>query len=271
MRAVELVKKVSSSARAEYVAAFDNGDTLLVKYGLTTPLRLSHFLAQVMAETGGLVVTWENMNYSASRMLEIFGAGHHSSPVSVSEANALAHHPEQMAERVYGMNSTIGKSLGNVKPGDGWRYRGGGIMQTTGRYNYRLMGQLCGVDFENHPELVLSAEHALKPALAEWDKGNCNKYADANDILSISRIINLGNASTSKIPNGMNNRHLWFNRVFPVLNGAGVTFLPTTTKPVVEPPKTVTKPVVQAPAPAKEATSIWAIIASIFAAVFKRG
>jgi putative chitinase len=115
-------------------------------------------------------------------------------------------------ERVYGLgNPRKAHELGNTEPGDGYRYRGGGMLQTTGRSNYRRMGQKCGVDFEGHPELVLSAEHALKPALAEWSEGQLNAAADRDDIRAITKRINGGY-------NGLNDRIAWFHKVFPLID-----------------------------------------------------
>jgi len=224
MRPVDIIRRVAPHAMPAYVAAFDMGDSLFAKYGVNTPLRIGHFAAQCLSETGGLTITRENMNYSAPRMLQIFGVGHSSAAVRPEEAARLAHHPELIAERVYGLGSPhLAKDLGNTQPGDGFAFRGGGIFQTTGRYNYRIMGQLCGVDFEGHPEWVLSAEHALKPALGEWDRGKLNDFADKNDLLSISRVINVGNALTTKMPNGYADRRQWFNTVWPVVQGQPIT------------------------------------------------
>ncbi len=80
-------------------------------------------------------------------------------------------------------------------------------MQTTGRANYRRMGQKCGVDFEGQPDLVLAPEHALKPALCEWTDARLNAFADCDDILSISRAINMGNPRAPRLPNGMTRSH----------------------------------------------------------------
>ena len=75
------------------------------------------------------------------------------------------------------------------------------------------MGQKCGVDFEGQPDLVLAAEHALKPALCEWTEARLNAFADCDDILSISRAINLGNPRVPRRPNGMEDRVAWYARV----------------------------------------------------------
>ena len=112
---------------------------------------------------------------------------------------------------MYGLgNPKKARELDNTNPGDGFRYRGGGILQTTGRGNYRRMGQKCGVDFEAHPELVVSAEHALKPALTEWSEGNLNAAADRDDIVAITRKINGG-------LNGLDSRREWLAKLRPLI------------------------------------------------------
>lgn len=212
MRAVDVVRRIAPKARVEYAEAFERGDSQLQKAGINTPLRLAHFLAQVMHESGGLTVTFENMNYSTARMLEIFGVGRHSAAVTPQEAQKLTGNPSAIAERVYGLgNPRKARELGNTEPGDGFRYRGGGILQTTGRANYRRMGQKVGVDFETHPEFVCFADHALKPALAEWTESNLNKAADADDIALITKRINGGF-------NGFEDRKAWFRRIRPMID-----------------------------------------------------
>lgn len=193
MKAGAVVRLVAPHARPAYLSAFDAGDALLAQHGITTPLRLAHFLAQVLHETGGLAIEEESGDYSAERLIEVFGGPRHR--VTATESLQLAHHPENIFNRVYGIEGAhnpriLARELGNTEPGDGYRYRGRGILQTTGRGNYRRMSQECGVDFEAHPGLVLSAEHALKPALAEWTDGNLNAAADRDNIITITRRIN---------------------------------------------------------------------------------
>lgn len=218
MRAVDVVRRVSRQARKSYLAALDGGEALLLEHAITTPARLAHFLAQILHESGGCVLEFENMNYRAARLLEVFGAGRHSAAITPAEAQTLAGRPEAIAERVYGLgNPRKAKELGNSRPGDGFRYRGGGLMQTTGRFNYRRMGERCHVDFESDPMLVVSAAHALKPALAEWSAARLNAFADADDLLAISRAINLGNPRSTRTPNGMADRAAWLEKLKPLV------------------------------------------------------
>lgn len=220
LRAVDVVRRLAPRARPAYVRAFKDGDALLVEYGVTTPLRLAHFLAQVMHETDGLTIERESGAYSASRIMEIFGVGKHSAAVTAAEAKRLAKNGPALFERVYGLgNPKMADELGNTQPGDGWRFRGNGIMQTTGRGNHRRMGEKCGLGdlFERDPDAVTSAEYALLPALAEWRESSCNGLADKNDIASITKRINGGY-------NGAADRKAWFAKVYPLLKDEGVAW-----------------------------------------------
>ena len=89
-RAVDVVRRIAPRARPTYVAAFERGDALLIAHGVTTPARLTHFLAQVLHESGALEIDWENMSYSSGRLLQIFGAGCHSAAVACRGAGAGA-------------------------------------------------------------------------------------------------------------------------------------------------------------------------------------
>ena len=183
-RAIDIVRKVAPRALPNYLTAFENGDPLLSQAGITTPLRLAHFLAQVLEETGGLTITVESGNYSAERMCEVWPSRFHS----IAEATPYAHNAEKLFNMVYA------NRMGNGPPesGDGFKYRGRGVLQTTGRGDYQQFGKLCGVDFEGSPDLIFAPEHALKPALAEWTRANCNPLADKDDIRAITLKVNGG-------------------------------------------------------------------------------
>lgn len=202
--------QVAPGAHRNYLQAIREGAPLFEQHGIKTPLRMAHFLAQAMQETGSFTVLRENMSYSAPRMLEIFGRKH-SAKVTAAEAPALARNPEALSERVYGLgNPKKARELGNTNPGDGFRYRGNGVLQTTGREAHRRMGSACGLDFEGDPELLTVPEHALKPALQEWTEGHLNVAADRNDIRAITLRINGG-------LNGFPERQAFFNRLLPLL------------------------------------------------------
>jgi putative chitinase len=234
MRAVDVVRKIAPKAR---VAAFDAGDDLLAKAGIDRPLRLAHLLAQCGAESGGLTLTRESLNYkTVQRLTVIFGNMKLAPALFPGEVKMLLGQEEELGERFYGVgfasklykkhginggdnpgNKKKAKGLGNDRPGDGFLFRGNGLLQTTGGSAHRAAGKKVGVDFFGKPELVTSAEHALKPVLFEWTNSGCNAFADADNVLKISRAINMGNPNSKGTPNGMDDRKLWLNRARKVL------------------------------------------------------
>lgn len=270
MRPVEALKQIMPHCRTEYVQAFEKGDALFAQYGVNTPRRLAHFIAQFGAETGGGSILYENMNYTAERMMVIFGANHSAKIVTRAEADALAHNPQKLAERVYGLgNPRKARELGNTKPGDGYKYRGSGILQTTGGYNFKAAGDKVGVDFYTYPAAIVAPDHALKPALWEWGHSGCNALADSGNILGISKAINLGNSQAKGTPNGMTDRQTWFDRAWKVLKDQDVTLTPgyEATPPPIRPSPAVVAvlPKPSTPAPPKSATT--AIVAASVVAV----
>jgi putative chitinase len=205
------LKHVAPEASDNYRQAIHDGKPLFDQHGITTPLRMAHFMAQALLETGRFTLVRESLSYSPPRMLEIFGVGHHSAKITAAEAPSLAHNEHALAERVYGAgNPKKARELGNTQPGDGFRYRGNGVLQTTGRDAHRLLGQKCGLDFEGNPDLVTMPEHALKPALQEWSDNNLNNFADKNDIRTITLRINGG-------LNGFEDRKAFFAKILPLL------------------------------------------------------
>lgn len=115
------------------------------------------------------------------------------------------------AQKLYEPPSAKATELGNTRPGDGFRYRGGGLVQITGRYNFRVMGQKISADLEGNPDLIAEPSHAARSAAQFWTDHNLNAYADSGDFLSICRVVNLGNAHTTATPNGMANRQALFD------------------------------------------------------------
>lgn len=213
MLASDVVRQATPKGQPCYIKAFIQGESSLLLHGINTPLRLAHFLAQVFHETGGLTVLRENLWYTTpERLFAIFGMGNHSAALTVPESHSLTRNPEALAERVYGLgNLRKAKELGNIRPRDGFLFRGGGILQTTGGCSYRRMSEKCRVDFYTSPELIVSAEHALKPALAEWTLGKLNTYADEDNLRGITRRINGGY-------NGLAERAAWLARIKSIMH-----------------------------------------------------
>jgi putative chitinase len=225
-RAVKIVRAIFPGAKKEYIAAFDAGDDQLATAGITTPLRLAHLLAQCGAESGGFTLTRESLMYSTeARLQKIFNNMSLSKQLMPGEVKILLRQEKDLGERFYGIslpsdlyknkamngginpgNTRKAKGLGNDRPGDGFLFRGNGLLQTTGGQAHKEAGDQVHVDFFNHPELVTAAEHALKPVLFEWTGSKCNSFADADNLLKVSRAINLGNANSRSTPNGMADR-----------------------------------------------------------------
>jgi putative chitinase len=157
------------------------------KFGINTPLRVAHFLAQCGHESGGFRVTQENLNYSAKGLNGIFRKYF---PTEASAA-AYARQPQKIANKVYANRMANGSEAS----GDGYKFRGRGYIQLTGRDNYTQFGKAIGVDIPNNPDLVAS-KYALASAAWFWSKNGLNKLADngASDtaVTSITKRVNGG-------------------------------------------------------------------------------
>jgi putative chitinase len=150
---------------------------------VTTPRRLCHFMGQIFVETGGFTRMVENLSYKKPGRLDaLFSAVH-----GVEDAESLiALGPEAIANRVYA--NRLGN--GNEASGDGWRYRGSGYKQLTGRTNYRKIGALLHLNLEGNPELARDPETAARVAFAFWDATGCSPLADKGDTAGITKKIN---------------------------------------------------------------------------------
>lgn len=150
---------------------------------VTTARRLCHFLGQVFVETGGFSAMEENLNYrKPDRLDAIFSA-----VKGLEDAKALiARGPEAIGNRVYA--NRLGN--GDEASGDGWRYRGSGYKQLTGRNNYRDIGAMVGMDLEGAPELAREPEAAARVAFAFWDARGCSPLADKGDLEGVTKKIN---------------------------------------------------------------------------------
>jgi putative chitinase len=157
------------------------------KFGINTPLRVAHFLAQCGHESGGFRVTQENLNYSAKGLNGIFKKYF---PTEAA-ATPYARQPQKIANKVYANRMANGSEAS----GDGYKFRGRGYIQLTGRDNYTQFGKAIGVDIPNNPDLVAS-KYALASAAWFWSKNGLNKLADAGAgdtaVTSITKRVNGG-------------------------------------------------------------------------------
>lgn len=174
------------------------------KYQIDTPVRIAGFLAQCGHESGGFKFVEENLNYSAPALRSVFGKYFPDD----SSAQAFARNPEKIANRVYA--NRMGN--GNEASGDGWKYRGRGIIQITGKDNYVASGNALGVDFVSNPDLASTPEFAALTAGWYWDTRHLNNYADAQDVLGMTKRVNGGT-------NGLDDRQLRYARLMDQFKG----------------------------------------------------
>jgi putative chitinase len=162
---------------------------LLPKYGITTERRVAHFLSQCAHESGGFKRLEENLNYSSKALRSVFGRYFGSAPKA--SADEYARNPEMIANRVY--NDTYRKyKMGNTQEGDGWRFRGRGLKQLTGRDNYTRFGKSVGMSAEEAAEYVATPAGAIESACWFWDTNKLNDIADGDDVKRMTKKINGG-------------------------------------------------------------------------------
>jgi putative chitinase len=150
---------------------------------LTTTRRLAHFIGQTAVETGGYTSLVESTRYSnAARLDKLFrnvqGLGH--------AQRLIAAGPEAIGNTIYaGKNGN-----GDVASGDGFRFRGRGFMQVTGRGNYRAIGKITGQPLEEKPEMLGEPDPAAQAAAIYWRERGINKAADADDVSTVTLLVN---------------------------------------------------------------------------------
>jgi putative chitinase len=162
------------------------------KFQINTPLRLAHFLAQCGHESGGFRATQENLNYSAKGLNGIFRKYF---PTEAAAA-AYARNPQKIANKVYG--NRMGN--GNEASGEGYKFRGRGYIQLTGKENYTAFGKAIGEDIPSNPDVVAS-KYALLSAAWFFSKNGLHRMADegASDLV-VTKITKRVNGGTIGLP-----------------------------------------------------------------------
>lgn len=157
-----------------------------VDSNLNSELRLAHFLSQCAHESSVFTRIVENLNYSESGLLKVF-----PKYFTAEEAKAFAMNPEAIANRVYAKRM----GNGNEASGDGWKYRGRGYIQLTGKSAYKSFANFVNEDVVEQPELV-SSHYALESALYYFDVNNiwkvCDKGSDEKTVIRVSKAVNGG-------------------------------------------------------------------------------
>ena len=178
---------------------------ILPLWDINTIPRVAGFIAQCGHESRNFNVLTENLNYSAKALNTFFPkyfkrAGR--------DANEYHRQPEKIANVIYANRM----DNGDTDSGDGWRFRGGGILQLTGRYNYTEFGEDVEMSAEEAVDYVRTKKGALDSACWFWDENNINKHCDNMDILKMTKRINGGTI-------GLEDRKKHYMHALDVLGG----------------------------------------------------
>jgi putative chitinase len=171
------------------------------EFEINTPERIAAFLAQTSHESGGYTMLSENLNYKAATLAACWPnrfavLGPDKKPkkdekgknIPTAVANSIAGKPELIANMVY--SSRMGN--GPAESGEGWKYRGRGLKQLTGKDNYARCGRDLGIDLVGNPDLLLEPLYAARSAGWFWKANSLSTFADKGDIEGMTKKINGG-------------------------------------------------------------------------------
>jgi putative chitinase len=178
------------------------------RFNIVTPNQQAAFIGQCAHESGNFRVLEENLNYRAATLLKLFPrTPRRTWGFTPEEAAEYERQPKRIANRIYGnrMNNRDEAS------GDGFRFRGRGILQLTGAANYHHAGQGLGVDFIMEPDLVATPQYAALTAGWFWDTQRLNALAEAGNWLALTKKINGGTI-------GLEDRKKHINQALSVLS-----------------------------------------------------
>jgi len=206
---LDQLRALAPTLHLSYIRAADSLDEVLARFEISaTPLRLAHFFAQVLHESGGFRVFEEDLTYrSAARIRAVFGAKRFP---TLAAAEPFVNNPIALARKVYG-----GRMGNTVTNDDGWNFRGRGPLQLTGRENYQRFGKLIGVDLIADPGLVNDRRSLFAIPAAYWNQRACNAAADRDDLEAVTKLVNGGLV-------GLSDRAAWLKKtkaVFAVARG----------------------------------------------------
>jgi len=158
---------------------------ILPDYDITSVQRVACFLGQTQHESGNYRAVRENLNYKAEGLIKIFGRHF---PGGLAEAQQYAHNQERIANRIY--QNRMGN--GPEASGDGFKFRGRGLIQLTGRENYTFFADSIGENVDNIPAFLETFEGAVQSACYFWEASKLNALADQLDIKKMTKVINGG-------------------------------------------------------------------------------
>lgn len=175
---------------------------ILPDYEITTERRIAAFLAQTGHESADYTRLKENLKYSAKRMTEVWP----SRFPTIASAKPYEYNEEKLANKVYA--NRMGN--GPESSGDGFRFRGRGILQVTGKNNYQTFADYIGASISDIPEYLESFEGAVHSACWFWEMRGLNKYSDSGDLKTQTIKINGGTT-------GLSDRINRFNKILRIL------------------------------------------------------
>lgn len=195
---VDKLRKLHSTADTSFVSIINKH---AFNFGITDKKRMAMFLSHALHESNGFNKLQESFNYKPARLKEVFGF---RIPSLNFATNLLAKGKEEVANHLYG------NRYGNTGPNDGWLYSGKGIGGLTFKDNYRKMQSVLNkyglqYDIVSNPMLLLDKEVATLSYMAYWASNNVNAYADKNDMVGSTRVINGGT-------NGLSDRIMYYER-----------------------------------------------------------
>jgi putative chitinase len=176
----------------------------LPKYNIDTPERIAGFLSQCSHESAGFTALVENLNYRSESLRRVFPKYFPTEQIALK----YAHQPIKIASRVYA--NRMGN--GNEESGDGWLFKGRGVIQITGRNNYTAFGNYIGMEIGSLIHYMETFSGAIESACWYWSTRNLNSYCDNEDLVGLSKAINGGT-------NGLEDRIEKYNKYFEILNG----------------------------------------------------
>jgi putative chitinase len=156
---------------------------------------LDDFVSTILHESVNLKRLKEDLNYTAQRLLEVWPQRF----TGVADAMRYEFNPEALAEKVYGRRA----DLGNDRPGDGWKYKGRGLIQVTGKANYALLERITGMPLVEHPDMLEQPELALRCSLLWWEAKVPDSAIDT--VERVCRVVNGGTV-------GLNERRAKYER-----------------------------------------------------------
>jgi putative chitinase len=156
----------------------------LPEYDINTPRRVAAFIAQCAHESGNFKFLKENLNYKAASLMKVWPRYFPTMEI----AQQYAGKQEMIANRAYGGRMGNGPEA----TGDGWRFCGRGLIQLTGRNNYQAFADSIETNINDIPAYLQTFEGAVQSACWFWENNNLNQWADANDILTLTKRINGG-------------------------------------------------------------------------------